>query len=71
MKKNLSIREAAKACGVPRSTLHRFENGMGLMEMSTDKLERIASFYKWDLKDIIRAMKAETGGKRAKVKSKR
>lgn len=59
MKMKLSQREAAKQMGFSYNMLNRYEKGVRLMEMSADKAAVLAEFFRWDLKKMLRAMKAE------------
>lgn len=59
MKMKLSQREAAKRMNFSYNMLNRYEKGVRLMEMSADKAAVLAEFFRWDLKKMLRAMKAE------------
>jgi transcriptional regulator with XRE-family HTH domain len=64
-KKGLSLREASKGCGISRTMLHRYENGIGLMEMSAEKAQALAEFFRWNIKIMLRQMRIESeGGKK-------
>lgn len=62
-KMRLSLREAAKGCGISHAMLFRFERGIGLMEMSAEKVEALAEFFRWRLQDMMRKMHNEARGK--------
>lgn len=64
-KKHLSLREAAKETGISYAMLSRFERGVGLMEMSAEKAQVLADFFRWNLKNMMDKMKAETNDVRA------
>lgn len=58
-KMSLNLREAAKGCGISYAMLSRFERGIGLMEMSAEKVEALAVFFRWNLKDMMNKMHEE------------
>lgn len=59
MKKQLTMREAAKETGISLTSISRFERGIGLMEMSAEKAQVLADFFRWNLKEMMRKMKTE------------
>lgn len=63
-KMKLSQREAAKRCGISYNMLHRYEKGIRLMEMSAEKASVLADFFRWNLKDMMKKMRAEAKGKK-------
>lgn len=68
MKMKLSQREAAKRMNFSHNMLNRYEKGVRLMEMSADKAAVLAEFFRWDLKKMLRAMKAEASAQERKSK---
>ncbi len=69
LKRNLSLREASEAMGkLSYSALFRFESGIGLMKMQSEKANAIAEFYSWPIKMMISSMKQEAKRKKACAK---
>ena len=62
-KMKLSLREAAKGCGISHAMLSRFERGVGLMEMSAEKAATLADFFRWNLRDLMRKMREESASR--------
>lgn len=66
--RNLSLREASKGSGISPAMLSRFERGIGLMEMSAEKLQSLADFFRWNQRNMLRAMREEAKGAKAKAR---
>lgn len=63
-KMKLSQREAARQLGTANSMVHRYERGIGLMEMSVGKATALADFFRWNFKDMVRKMREESKEKK-------
>lgn len=64
-KMKLTLRQVAKKTKISFAALSRYERGIGLMEMSAGRAKVLAEFFRWNVKQMIRAMETETAQRTA------
>lgn len=70
-KMRLSVRKAAKGLGISFAALSRYERGIGLMEMSAGTAKRLADFFRWNLKNMMRQMHKEAKAREASLEQQK